>query len=119
MDRRGSLVGAGGDRDPVADGRQVAAAGRLMREPSGGVGAQLAELGEDDVRAAVLRGNARRQVAVRGVRLELGRAAVGPAEVVERVQWMRWLQWLQCVQAGLLERKMGGRARESDAPCTA
>ena len=97
----GALVGPGRDRDPVADGRQVADAERLVREPAGGLGAKLAELGEDDVGAAVLRGDARRRMAVRGVRFELGCAAVSPAEV------------LQCVQAWLLERRVDGAgARE-------
>ena len=73
LDRRGSLVGPGGDRDPVADGRQVAGAARLVREPAGRVGAQLAELGEEDVGAAVLRGDARRAAdrPRRGVRTRL------------------------------------------------
>ena len=100
LDRRGSFVGPGGDRDPVADGRQLACAARLVREPAGRVSPQLAELGEEDVGAAVLRCDARGQQTARGVGFELGCVAVSPAEV------------LQCVQARLLEREVKGRARE-------
>ena len=46
---------------------------------------------EDDVGAAVLRGDARRDPALGGVWLEIGCVAVSPAEI------------LQCVQASLLE----------------
>ena len=92
VDRRRSLVGSGGDGHPVADGGQVAGPGRLVREPAGHVGAQLAELGEEDVRAAMLRGDARGHVARGGVWLEIGCVAVSPAE------------FRQCVQASLLER---------------
>ena len=61
LDRGRALVGPGGDRNPVADGRKVAGAGRLVGEPPGSVGAQLAEFREEDIGAAVLRGDARGQ----------------------------------------------------------
>ena len=99
VDRRGAFLRPRRDRDPVADGRQLAGAGGLVREPARGLGAELAELGEDDVAAAVLRGDARRDPALGGVWLEIGCVAVSPAE------------FLQCVQASLLERKWYGQAR--------
>ena len=101
VDRRRVLLRPGRDRDPVADGRQLAGAGGFMRELAGGVRAELAELGVDDVGAAVLRGDARRDPALGGVRFEFGCVAVSPAEI------------LQCVQASLLERDGRGRRAKS------
>ncbi len=106
MDRRCALVGARSDRDPVADGRHPVSVGFVL-EPAGGLGAKLAELGEEDVGAAMLRGDARREVALDGVRFEIGCVAVSPAEV------------LQCVQASLLEREWYGQARGISARCAA
>ena len=95
MDRGCALLWACRDCDPVPDGGHLAGAGRLVLQPSGDLGAQLAELGEQDVGAAMLRGDARREVALGGVRREIGCVAVSPAEI------------RQCVQARLLEREMG------------
>jgi hypothetical protein len=61
----------------------------------GRLGTELPELGEEDVSAAMLRGDARREQALDGVRFEIGCVAVSPAEI------------LQCVQARLLEREVG------------
>ena len=80
MDRRCALVGTRSDRNPVADGRHPVSVGFVL-EPTGGLGAQLAELGEEDVGAAMLRGDARREEALDGVRFEIGCVAVSPAEV--------------------------------------
>ncbi len=106
MDRRPALFGAGSDGDPVADGRHPVRAGFVLHAARG-LGAQLAELGEEDVGAAMLRGDARREEALHGVRFEISCVAVSPAEVV------------QCVQARLLEREwLEGRA-ESTRACAA
>ena len=68
-------------RDPVADGRQVGAGGRVVPQAAGEVRAQLTGLGEHVVLAAVLCRDASRDAVV--VWLERGREAVVPAEVLQ------------------------------------
>ena len=68
-------------RDPVADGGQVGARGRLVTQAAGEVRAQLTGLGEHLVLAAVLCRDASRDAVV--VWLECGREAVVPAEVLQ------------------------------------
>ena len=104
-----SGLGAIATQSPTAGSSPAPAASCESR--AGGVGAELAELGVDDVGAAMLRGDARRDPALGGVRLEFGCVAVSPAEI------------LQCVQASLLERdgrggraKIGARARLRELP---
>jgi hypothetical protein len=69
------------ERDPVADRRKVGPGRRLVPEAARNVRALLAALGEHVVLAAVLSGHARRNAVV--VRLERGREAAVPAEVVQ------------------------------------
>jgi hypothetical protein len=69
------------DRDPVAHCGEVAGSLREVCETACRLGAQLAELREEGVGAAVLRGDAGGDEPGRGVRRELRRAAVRPAEV--------------------------------------
>ena len=57
LDRPALLVGARCDGDPVADGREVGGRRSVVEAP-GDVAAELAELGEDVVGAAMLHGNA-------------------------------------------------------------
>jgi hypothetical protein len=59
VDRAAALVGARGDRDPVADCGQLARLG-LPGEAPGDVAPELPELGEDDPGAAVLNPDAAR-----------------------------------------------------------
>ena len=83
MDRAGALLGAGGDRDPVAGGGQLAGAG-LVAQLAGDLGGQLAELREDEVAAAVRHGDAAGDEAVGGVLLEVFGEVGAPTEVVQR-----------------------------------
>src|ERR1700723_820788 len=53
MDGGGALVGARGQRHPVADGR-IAAVACLVGKLAGDLGGQLAELGDGVVEAALL-----------------------------------------------------------------
>ena len=78
--------------DPVADGGQVGARGRLVAQATGKVGAQLAGFGEHVVLAAVLCGDASRDAVV--VWLERGREAVVPAEVLQ-VQTSSFQEWVE------------------------
>ena len=80
MDRRGAGVGRVVDGDPVADGGEVGRRHGLVAEAAGDLGGALAALRVDDVRAAMLRGHARRREPAGGVRLELFLSARAPPE---------------------------------------
>ena len=87
-------------RDPVADGRQVGAGGRIVAQAACEVRAQLAGLGEHVVLAAVLCGDASRDAVV--VWLERGREAVVPAEVLQ-VQASSFQEWVNSGRGPRLE----------------
>ena len=87
---------------PVARGRQVAAAGRLVQQPSGRLGRDLAGLRVDTVGATMLDRDAAGRETALGVRRERRFEFVAPAEMLERGR--------ACVQLELLSGTRKGRA---------
>ena len=114
VDGRGAFVGPRGQRHPVADDREGARS-RLVGEPAGDLGGELAEVGDDVVDSALLHEDAAGNEPTLGVGGEVMLELIAPAIGSDQRRSPRRSAWLEA-PAGTGRARQSPRAQPRKAP---